>query len=120
MFVIFKLTQRYLAYLGIKFHQPTVSHGFNEQNLIISGVFGVSSVLTTLYLIEDPNFSEKYVITVYAATASVLCTVDYVTLIWKTSKIFEYIKSIDVLIQMSEWIKLLRLNVQRSYCKICK
>lgn len=100
--VIFESSQRHLAMLGIKGHQPTVNHGFNKQNLMIIAMFGTSSILTTAYLSNDPNFGEEFIITVYAGTASILSTVDVTILVWKTTKLFEFINSVDSFTQMSE------------------
>lgn len=104
--VIFKSIQKFLAIFGIKRHQhhhnqPTIAHEFNEHNLIIAGILGTASMSSLLYLLEEPSF-EDYVISIYATTNSVACTVNYMIMVWKSRKIFEFIKGMKDIVRKSE------------------
>lgn len=69
---------------------------------MITGVLGTASISTSLHLFEEPNF-EKYIISVYGATTAIACTVNFVTMVWKSSKIFEFIADLEHIVQISEY-----------------
>ena len=102
---LFKSIQKSLAMLGIKLNQPNpilkYIHPFNERNSIIICLFGGASVSFTLHLFEDLSF-EEYIISAFATTTAIVNTIDIVILVWKTSKIFEFIKDIEYIVQISE------------------
>lgn len=100
--VIFHSVQKYLAILGIKNDPETAKHEFNMHNLIITGFLGTASLSCLLHLLEEPNF-EEYVICAYASANAIVCTANYVITISKSSKIFEFIEDLELIIQMSKW-----------------
>lgn len=99
--VIFQLIRKHLTILGIKCHQPNVKYVLNIHQLMFASVLGIATVSSSLNLLEQRNFEES-IISVYATADTIACTANYVILVWKTSKIFEFIEDLKNIIQMSE------------------
>lgn len=99
--VIFQIIQKNLAIGGIDRHRSTVRHGFNEYNVLIAGVIGAACIASSLYLLEKPSFKEL-IISVYATADTIGTGTDFVILIWKSSKVFQFIQSLEDAIEMSE------------------
>lgn len=68
---------------------------------MFASVLGIATVSSSLNLLEQRNFEES-IISVYATADTIACTANYVILVWKTSKIFEFIEDLKNIIQMSE------------------
>lgn len=94
---IFQLIEKYLAILGMKSYQTV----FNKQNLMIICMLATASISSILYLFEELNF-EEYIISVYVTSTVIINTVEFVIMIWRTTKIFEFMKSLRENIQKSE------------------
>lgn len=102
---IFQSIQKYMAVLGIDRLRSTVRHGFNERNVLVAGLLGTGCISSFLYLLEEPSFKEN-IISVYATADSIACCTDFVLLIWKSPKVFQYIQSLEDIIEMSRQVDL--------------
>lgn len=100
---MFQAIQKYFAIIGIKKCHPLsiMKNPFNRQNLTIICIFATGSISSILYLFEEPTF-EELIVFVYETTSQILCTACTVDIVWKSSKIFDLIKDVEILVQLSE------------------
>lgn len=99
---MFHSIQKYLAIIGIKCNRSAIiKNPFNRRNFTIICIFCTGSISSIIYLFEEPNF-EELIVSVYETTSQILCTACTVTIVWATSKIFDFIENIETLIQMSQ------------------
>lgn len=91
-----------MAIVGIDRHTSTLRHGFNEHNMLIAGVLGTACISSSLNLLFEQQNFEEYIISVYATADTIACGTDFVILVWKSSKVFQFIRGLEDIIEISE------------------
>lgn len=98
----FALLQMHLATCGIKTSQKP--HPFNVKNFTIIIAMCVSVIVTALSLNEANTFDEC-TDTMFRVSSIGTCGILYVIIVWKTSKLSEFIDSLSDTIELSKFMK---------------
>lgn len=99
---MFGLLQKHIGMCGIAISQKSPrNHSFNVKNSTVFVLVWVFVVLTAFLLIEVDSFGERTDILFRAASIGV-CGVLYTIIICQTPKLFDFIQSLEDIVNESE------------------
>lgn len=102
---MFKLTEKYLAYLGLNPDRSIQFGPFNGQNSMTIIAFCSMTTFSLIYIVRVPNTFEEYIVSVYSFASNALSTVAYTIIVLEKSKLFEFINNLNHLVKKSEWFR---------------
>lgn len=110
--IIFQSVRRDLAFFGINAHQTWIHKSpFNTKNQIAMSIFCLFLFLNCINFTYAKSF-EEYINCIYicsALTGTVLC---FATLMWESTKWFEFIENVENMLNKSECnLKLIKLII---------
>lgn len=103
--LMFQSAQKYLAVLGIEKYQKSRKYPFNERIIIIMNTFILACISGILYL----NYSresidiQEYMIVAYTTFTTIINGIEYVILVWQSSKLFALIEDLESIVHDSEY-----------------
>lgn len=100
---LFELTHRHFLVLGIKSDDSTKERVYNFRRLFISLVFGTACVLTVSNAFVIRGSFEIYVNLFVSISTSIANAVDFAFVMWKTPKIFAFIRNLESHFQKGEY-----------------
>lgn len=108
---IFESLRKHFAMSGIAVSKNDAPkrHPFNGKNSIIFILFCVSVGLTTLS-INDANTFDECTDIMFRSISAGVCGLIYAAIVWKTSKLYEFINILNVTVQESEYIHSMSLH----------
>lgn len=83
---------------GIILTQKTCKHLFNSRNIAVSFGFGVASILCTKFHFFEAKTFDEYANSFYLMSTGSLTVCCFIVLMWKRVEPFDFIKSIEHLI----------------------
>lgn len=99
---MFQLLRKHIEMCGIEISQESPrNHSVNVKNSIIFVLVCMFVVLSGLPLIEVDSFHERTDI-LFTAACLGICGALYATIIFKTPKLFEFIKNLEDIVNESE------------------
>lgn len=99
---IFQSTQKNYLFLGISPIQSNQKHLFNARNTAFSIMFKTSVSFCFVYLIHVARTFGEYLQCAYIMLALMSGTCAFITIIWKMAKLFEFIDSLEEIVNKSE------------------
>lgn len=98
----FEIFEKHLAACGIEISKESPNSTFNVKN---STIFILGCVITGLIaasLTEANTFDERIDI-LFQSISFAVCLIDYIIIVWKTSKLVKFINSLTDAINESEY-----------------
>lgn len=99
---ISRSVKKYLARLGIKPLPLNQSHPFNIQNVIVFFVFGLCITLNSAYFFLEATRFVESIESLYLTCLAIVCTINFASLIWKMSKLFDLINNLEKIVEESK------------------
>lgn len=97
---MFQSTQKYLAIVGIKSHPTIHKHSLNARCLLILILCSFFNTSSILYLFFVPTSFDQYIASINITATTIVNTIYFVVLLWKTAKLFEYIKNLENIVKI--------------------
>lgn len=99
----FASLRKHLVMCGIKIAQKSPkNHPINARNSIVFILLCVSTTLIAISLNEAKTFDESTDI-LFRSVSTGTCTILYVIIAWKTSKLYEFINGVEDIVKTSEF-----------------
>lgn len=92
---VFELIRESFTNVGIRSDQINQRSVFNVKNTIFLFILWMSFISSLLYLLIEADNFEEYVNTFFICSGSGVVIILYANMIWQTSKIHEFSKSIE-------------------------
>lgn len=98
----FTIFRKHLAMCGIEVPKKSPkTHPFNVKNVCVFTLLCVSSTLIVLSIDETVSFDERAYFLFHSFSQSI-CGIIYEIIVWKSSKLFEFIDKLGDLVKESE------------------
>lgn len=99
---ILKTLKRKFAILGIC--SIGTRQTYDKRNKLLIGflIFGISSILHCVFLFGVAKTFEEYANSIYMTTMTISISAVYSIVVWKTEKLFQFIKGCEQIINESE------------------
>lgn len=95
---IFQTTQMYLRYGGFQRDQSA----FNERQWWTILKYSFFMILQYVYLFAVASTPRQYMNSIFMSTAGILIVISYLSIVFKTATIFDYIDDVEHVINGSE------------------
>lgn len=95
---IFRGIKSYFAMAGINLNQKTCVHLLNLRNITVSIGFSVAGIMCAKFQFYEASTFDEYANSFYLMSTGGLTVFCFMVLMWKRTKLFEFIKSIEHLI----------------------
>lgn len=96
--IIFKAIKSYFAMAGIILTQKTCKHLLNIRNVVVAIGFGIAGIMCAKFHFYDAKTFEEYANSFYLMSTGGLTVFCFKILMWKRPELFEFIESIEHLI----------------------
>lgn len=118
---IFELLRKHFALCGVSYPQkPPNKHPLNVKNSSVLVILYIFVALIAISLNEAESFDEL-TDTVFRSVSISVCGIFYVIIVWKTSKLFEFIDNLDETVKTSEFRSFdLIWKPKNKYCSLCE
>ena len=110
---LFEEVQRNFAVLGISSIAAN-QNSFNCRTVIGLLTFGSSTFLHLVFLFHEAKTFGEYTDNIYMTTATVATAVCFINVILNMNKVFQYIESLDEIVNKSEYV----FPIEKNYIKI--
>lgn len=98
----FQSIQEYFAIMGINSSQSVDVHPFNRSNLITLLIFCMLVITSNKFLLFEAKYFEEYIDSFYLTCTGTLAAINFVVIIWKMTKVFEFIKGLESVVHRSK------------------
>lgn len=100
---IFELLRNHFAMCGIEISQkPPINQPFNAKNSTIFTLVCVTISLTIVFLLNEVNTFGESAELLFRIVSFCTCAILYVIIVWRTSKLLEFIDNLADTVNASE------------------
>lgn len=100
---LFQLARNKYAFLGIQLDKSTQTSTLNAKNVIFLSILTTSVILSFAYFFLVARTFEDYINCVQIASGFVSGWFSFITMIWKTKKLFEFINNLEKAVNEREF-----------------
>lgn len=100
--IIFKDIKNYYAIAGLNPNHPTCKHPFNKKIVTVGFGFSVAAFLCLMFFFCVASSFEEYSSLLYLLSTGNFTVFCFIILVWKRKNLFEFVKSIEDLIDERE------------------
>lgn len=100
--IIFQSIQKYFAILGINPPENIEKRILNPKNTFGLIFFGALIISTDEFLFYEANTFQEYTDSFYATCTIALCGANFAIVVWKASKVIEFIENVQEIIRGRE------------------
>lgn len=91
----FELIQYYLTIVGIVVQHPNQKWLFNERNVAVITIFGLTFIFKLMYFFYGAETLVEYTESVYVLSTLIATSLAYAIIIWKMPQLFEFINNFE-------------------------
>lgn len=114
---MFEATLKYLNILGINSDQSAQKLPLNLRSLMILLLCSFFIVSSVLYLFYVPNSFDEYIESINISSTAIVNTIYLLVFLWKIPKLFEFLQSLENIIQMGKLVKIKSKMTWKMTCE---